>query len=156
MTRLLFNKGVEKYISKYRPLLDIPKNSLCTQLFAFPESTPPIMHESVRMQILRDVEQIAPYVIVRDFYATGLAFIPNATPDKTSNIIVNIEFSDNRNDVVSNSRAFNVAKKLSGRYIDRTQHRVFYKLYSKPVDLRVVTSKYDVLNNRWIKLPSSN
>ena len=155
MSSLLFDKGVEKYISKYRNILDIPKNSLCPALFAFTDFNPPAMHASVRMQILRNIEEIAPYIIVRDFYATGKAFIPSENPDPNADIFVNIEFSDNKGDQINNSRALFLAKKLSGHLLDRTQHKVYYRLFSKPVDPHVLQAKYDVLNDKWMKIPSS-
>jgi hypothetical protein len=155
MQPLIFNQEVQKYISKHKPILDIPKNSLCPELFSFTDFNPPAMLESARMQILRDVEQIAPYVIVRDFYATGMAFVPSDEPSKTADIHINIEFSDNKNDTISYSKAVYVAKKLSGHLIPGTRHKVIYRLFSKPVDTRVLLAKYDVLNNKWIKIPSS-
>lgn len=155
MPSLLFNTEVDKYLAKYNNILDIPKNSLCPLLFSFTESNPPALHESIRMQILRDIEQIAPYVIIRDFYATGLAFVPSERPDTTVPIYINIEFSNNKNDTISYSKAVYVAKKLSGHMLDRTTHKVIYRLFSKPVDTRVLLAKYDVMNNKWVKFSNS-
>lgn len=155
MDHFIFNREVKKYISKYKPILDIPKNSLCPELFSFTDFNPPVMHESARMQILRDMEEIAPYVMVRDFYATGLAFVPSDQPSKTADIHVNIEFNNNKNDTIAYSKAVYIAKKLGGRLLNGTRHKVFYRLFSKPVDTRVLAAKYDILNNKWVKIPSS-
>lgn len=151
-----FDDMVDQYIKKNSDVLDIPKNSLCQYLFSFQEGTPPVLLESVRLQLLNGVERIAPYIKVNKYFLTGECLKPSSTPNHNCDVTIIIEFSNYNDDVTSQFRAYNIAKKLNGKFIDRTQHKVFYHLYDKPVNIRNVSGAYDILGNKWIKVPEIN
>ena len=46
-----------------------------------------------------------------------------------------------------------MCKKLSDKYIDRTQHKVYYFLYEGALKLTDMNGAYDFLSNKWIKVP---
>lgn len=148
-----FDDIVDKYIQKNSDVLNIPKNSLCTQLFTFREGTPPVLLESVRLQLLNGVERIAPYIKVRKFYLTGESLVPSSTVSAYSDVIIILEYADFNGDYTSQHRAFEQTKKLNGQYIDRTQHKVFYRMYEKHISINDLNGAYDIMNNKWIKVP---
>ena len=149
-----FDDIVDKYIQKNSDVLDIPKNSLCPDLFSFQEGTPPVLLESVRLQLLNGVERIAPYIKVRKYFLTGECIAPTSSPDKHSDVYIFIEYTSYSEDLTSQHRAFEQTKKLNGQYIDRTQHRVYYRLYKDMIGINNVNGAYDILANKWIKVPT--
>ena len=149
-----FNDVVDSYLKKNSDVLDIPKNSLCPYLFSFKEGTPPVLLESVRLQLLSDLERVAPYVKILKYYLTGESLVPRSDVDSKSDVAIAIEFANYNDDVTSQYRAYSMCKKLSDKYIDRTQHKVYYYLYEGSLNLRDMSGAYDFLNNRWIKVPA--
>jgi hypothetical protein len=167
-----FDDMVSKYIAKNGNVLDIPKNppSLCTDLFSFQEGTPPVLKESIRLHILSDIERIAPYIKILNFYITGKCLQPISNPDKQCNVNVVIEFANYNDDETSHRRAYIMAQKLSSsntrthpskrdkhesnkRYLGDTQHEIFYHLYNKTLSQSNLAGIYDVFKNKWIKVP---
>lgn len=148
-----FDDIVDKYIQKNSDVLDIPKNSLCPNLFSFQEGTPPVLLESVRLQLLNGIERIAPYVKVRKYYLTGEVLQSTSQPNKHSDVIVMMEYSNYNDDPTSQHRAFEQTKKLNGQFIDRTLHKVYYRLYNSMISLSDINGAYDILANKWIKVP---
>jgi len=113
-----FDDIVDKYIQKNSDVLDIPKNSLCPNLFSFQEGTPPVLLESVRLQLLNGVERIAPYIKVRNYFLTGECIVPTSTVDNSCDVVVLIEFANYNDDITSQHRAYEQTKKLNGQFID--------------------------------------
>lgn len=148
-----FDDTVDQYIRKNTDVLNIPKNSLCQYLFSFQEGTPPVLHESVRLQLLNGIERIAPYIKVNKYFLTGECITPQTLPAHDSDVTMYISFANYNDDVTSQHQAYRMAKKLSGEYIDRTQHKVYYHLYDKQFSLNDVNGAYDILGNKWIKVP---
>jgi len=151
-----FDDIVDKYIQKNSDVLNIPKNSLCSDLFSFQEGTPPVLLESVRLQLLNGVERIAPYIKVRNYFLTGESIVPTSTINNNSDVVVLIEFANYNDDITSQHRAYEQTKKLNGQFIDRTQHKVYYRMYSSIVSRDSINGAYDILGNRWIKVPEIN
>lgn len=165
-----FDTMVSNYIRKNTDVLNIPKNSLCTDLFSFREGTPPALIESVRLHILNDIERIAPYIRVLKYYITGDCLVPKELPDNKCDVNVIIEFAGYKEDNISYQRAYDMCKKLSSssstvnksthnkhqtnkRYLDRTRHEIFYHLYDKAISPVQLKGIYDILNNKWVKVP---
>jgi|LauGreDrversion4_2_1035121.scaffolds.fasta_scaffold290631_2 hypothetical protein len=148
-----FDDIVDRYINRNSDVLNIPKNSLCPDLFSFNEGTPPVLLETVRLHILNDIERIAPYIKINSYYLTGECLIPSSEPSRTCDLTMCIEFASYNDDVTSHMRAFHLLKKLNARYIDRTQHKIYYHMYSEPVSIHDLRSAYDVLRNKWMKVP---
>lgn len=148
-----FDDIVDTYIKKNSDVLDIPKNSLSPGLFSFREGTPPVLLESVRLHLLNDLERVAPYIKVLKYYITGESIVPTANVDPKSSVTVAIEFANYNDDVTSQHRAYSMCKKLSDKYIDRTQHKVYYFLYEGALKLTDMNGAYDFLSNKWIKVP---
>ena len=148
-----FDDTVDQYIRKNTDVLNIPKNSLCQYLFSFQEGTPPVLHETVRLQLLNGIERIAPYIKVNRYVLTGEAINPSSHPAHNSDVTICIDFANYNDDVTSQTRAYNMAKKLSGQFIDRTQHKVYYHLYDNHININNLNGAYDILANKWIKVP---
>jgi len=148
-----FDDIVDRYIQKNSDVLDIPKNSLCPSLFSFQEGTPPVLLESVRLQLLNGVERIAPYIQVQKYFLTGECLIPSSNIDPHSDVIILIQFANYNDDITSQHRSFEQTKKLNGQFINRTQHKVYYRLYSSPISINDINGSYDILANKWIKVP---
>lgn len=148
-----FDDIVDTYIKKNADVLNIPKNSLCPYLFSFQEGTPPVLLESVRLHILNDIEKIAPYILVQKYLLTGECLQPTMSPDKTSDVNIVISFSNYNDDVTSQHRAYEMSKKFSGKFVDRTQHKVFYYLYDTPISINNLKGAFDILSNKWLKVP---
>ena len=148
-----FDDIVDTYVRKNSDILVIPKNSLSPGLFSVREGTPAVLLESVRLQLLNDIERIAPYIKVLKYYLTGESIVPTANVDTKSSVTVAIEFANYNDDITSQHRAYSMCKKLSDKYIDRTQHKVYYFLYEGTLRLTDMNGAYDFLGNRWIKVP---
>lgn len=149
-----FDDMVNTYIKKNADVLNIPKHSLCTQLFSFEEGTPPVLLESVRLQLLNDIERISPYIKVLRFYLTGETIAPTSIINPKSDVSVAIGFANYNNDITSQHRAYSMTKKLSNKYIDRSQHKVFYYLYEGDLNLNNLNGAFDIVANKWIKVPA--
>lgn len=148
-----FDDIVDTYINKNSDVLNIPKNSLCPYLFSFQEGTPPVLLESVRLQLLNGMERIGPYIKVLKYLLTGECLHPSSDPSKTSDVSVVISFAAYTNDSTTQYKAYQMSKKLSGQYVDRTQHKVYYYLYDTPLNISNLDSAFDILNNKWLKVP---
>jgi len=148
-----FDDIVDTYISKNSDVLNIPKNSLCPYLFSFQEGTPPVLLESVRLQLLNDTERIAPYIKVQKYFLTGECLQPTTDPSKTCDLSVVLSFTSYEKDTTTQYKAYEMCKKLSGKYVDRTQHKVYYYMYDTPISINNLEGAFDILNNKWVKVP---
>lgn len=151
-----FDAMVDTYIRKNSDVLNIPKNSLSVQLFSFQEGTPPVLLESVRLQLLNDIEKIAPYVKVLKYYLTGESIVPTSTINPRSEVSVVVEYANYNDDPTSHQRAYEITKKLNNKFVDRSLHKVYYYLYEGSSNLNDMNGAYDILNNRWIRVPEIN
>ena len=148
-----FDKIVDTYIKKNTDVLNIPKNSLCQYLFSFQEGTPPVLLESVRLQILNCIERIAPYIKIQNWCLTGECLKPTEDPSDKCEVSVVISFTDYNKDGTNTQRAYEMCRKLSGSYIDRTRHKLYFYMYDVPLNISNLDGVYDVLTNKWIKVP---
>ena len=145
---------VDGYIKKNMDVLNIPKNSLCADLFSFQEGTPPVLLETVRLQILNCIERIAPYIKIQNWCLTGECLKPTSAPDKKCELSIVISFVPYKGDTTSHHRAYDMCKKLSGSYVDRSLHKLYFYMYETPLNISNLDGAYDVLINKWIKVPN--
>lgn len=149
-----FDDIVDTYIKKNTDVLNIPKNSLCPNLFSFQEGTPPVLLESVRLQILNCIERISPYIKIQRWYLTGECIKPSSTPNDSCEVSVVISFASYSDDNTTEQRAYEMCRKLSGSYVDRTQHKLYFYMYDTPLSISNLDGAYDVLTNKWVKVPN--
>ena len=108
-----FDDAVKDYIRKNGNILDIPKASLSQYLFAFKECTPPVLHESIRLHILNDIERIAPYIKIQKYFLTGECIQPTTNPNTKSNVTVVIEYSNYNGDNTTQYKAAKLINKIN-------------------------------------------
>ena len=151
-----FDDIVDTYIKKNTDVLNIPKNSLCPYLFTFQEGTPPVLLETVRLQILNCIERIAPYMNIKKWYLTGDCIRPSNPPDNKCEVSVVISFSGYNDDTTSEQRGYEMCRKLSGTYVDRSQHKLYFYMYNTSLSINNLDGAYDVFLNKWVKVPETD
>lgn len=132
-------------------VIDIPRNSLDSTVFSFPEGERPLLQSSIKKQILRDIERINSVYPVRRFYIIGS--IVTHRYNISSDIDVNVELEDrgNREEDISLEAILRVTKSLNGKLAIGTTHPINYYLMQHEYDLDKTDAAYDVVNDKWLK-----
>lgn len=131
--------------------IDIPRNSLDPDVFTFNEGQPPTLKESIKGQIMQDIEKIGRVTIVNTFYIIGSILTKQYSQD--SDIDVNVEVFKEDSDDLTFSRLLSVLKDINGKLAIGTKHPINYYIMTDEYDLSKTNGAYDVLSQKWIKEP---
>lgn len=134
-------------------IIDIPRNSLDPQVWEFPDGGHPIMHPSIKVQILEDIGKIENIVPVKEFFAIGSILTHRYS--KTSDIDINVVIDEQDFDNISREALVNLAVKLNGNLASGTSHPINYFFVKGEFDTENADGIYDVANERWVKEPIS-
>lgn len=134
--------------------IHIPRESLCPNVFQFFEDgRPPILQDSIKAQILTDIQMLENVVPITNFYLIGDVLTPYYTDRSDMNIYVEID--PQIIDQLASAQIFYNLKRINGRYATGTRHKINYLLHSQKLDVDTQNAVYDIVNERWIKRPEA-
>jgi len=130
-------------------VIDIPRNSLDPSVFEFPSEGDPILHPSIKMQIMQDIERLSDEVNVVRYFMIGSILTNRYTNNADIDVNVQIEPRDG----MTMESLFSVLRRLNGNLAVGTTHPINYYIIKDDYDLDSADAAYDILNERWIKKP---
>lgn len=139
----------EQYLDE--SIVDIPKNSMAPDVFSFEENREPILLDSIRYQILNDIQKFKQISNVKGAFIVGS--ILTKLYNKTSDIDVNIEMYNEEVDDMSEAKLLLLLKNINGRMATGTQHPINYYILLKEPSEDQFNGIYDIFTNKLIKVP---
>jgi predicted nucleotidyltransferase len=143
----------KKFITE--SVVDIPRNTLDPTVFSFPESGLPVLQSAIKEQIIRDIQRLSSIFPISDFYIIGS--ILTRRYNENSDIDVNVEL-DSRGiiDELSTNTILKALKRVNGKLATGTTHPINYYIMREEYDLDKTDAAYDVLSDKWIKIPEES
>ncbi len=139
------------YNSLFESVVHISKDALDPTVFTITPGGEPILQESVRIQILKDVDDIRMAIPVVNFFMIGSILTKNYSED--SDIDVTVEVDAQLIDSIATSELMHKLTLLNGKLASGTTHPINYYLITSEFDVDKAEAVYDVVNNKWIKQP---
>lgn len=136
-------------------VVDIPRDTLDPTVFSFPESGQPVLQSAIKDQIMKDIHRLGSVFPIKDFYIIGS--ILTRRYNENSDIDVNVEL-DSRGDTdeMATSSILKILKKVNGRLATGTTYPINYYIMRDEYDLDKTEAAYDVMSDRWLKLPKDD
>ena len=133
--------------------IDIPKHSLDPTVFETAnEVSEPIMHPSIKKQIIQGIQDFERLMIVNRCYVVGSILTKAYTSE--SDIDVNLEVNREEIDDLMEVKLLAVLKTVNGKLATGTTHPInYYILMAGDVDESSFDGMYDVMNEKWLKVP---
>lgn len=132
-------------------VVDLARDSLDNTVFQFPEMGLPILHDSIKVQVLNDVDQIRKVIPVVNFYIIGSILTKNYTNNCDIDVTVQVEAE--LVDDIATAELMHTIKILNGKLAAGTTHPINYYVITHEYDTDKADAVYDVVNNKWIKTP---
>jgi len=148
-----FDSFINTYLCE--SIVDIKRNSLDPTVFQFPDDGQPIMHPMIKTQIMEDIVEINKITPVNRFLAIGSILTPKYSRSSDIDINVEIEKEDQVSDIKMDT-IFQLVKKLNGNIAAGTTHPLNYYIIQGEYDLSKTDAAYDVVNEKWIKIPEAS
>ena len=134
--------------------VQIPRESLDSTVFQFfDDGRPPVLQDSIKAQIITDVQSLEQVAPITGFYLVGDILTPYYV--EATNMDVYIELDPEVVDNISTAGLFYNIRRLNGRFATNTTHRVYYHLHTQHLDEEAEEAVYDIINERWPKRPSA-
>lgn len=109
----------------------------------------PILRDGIRMQILKDVDEIRYKVTVQSFIIVGDVLTKKYQKDTPINVVIEIDPFD-INAIIS-ADLLSILNKINDRLAADTLHPIRYYITTQGLDRSKTIASYDVLNDKWIK-----
>ncbi|MDD4110043.1 MAG: hypothetical protein PHS54_00655 [Clostridia bacterium] len=132
-------------------LVNISRDELDSTVFQFKEDGTPILRDSIKIQILKDIDEIRNIMPVVAFYIVGDILTKNYT-EKTD-IDIPVQVDKQLIDSISTADIMHLLKYLNGRLAADTQHAINYYIITYDFDSSKSSAVYDIVNEKWIKPP---
>lgn len=130
----------------------IPRESLSPSIFQFfDDGRPPILHDSIKFQIGKDLSSLGEVAPITDAHMVGELLTPYFADN--SNIEIYVSVDPEAIDNLATAGIFWNLKRLQGKYAVGTTHKIYYFMRTQEIDLNQVDAAYDVINERWLKRP---
>jgi len=133
--------------------VNLTKDNLDPLVFEFRADGMPCLRDAIRVQILRDIDEIRKVIPVDRFLMIGKMLSKNFTPN--TDIEVSVQVDAQAIDSVSTAEILHLLKYINGHLAADTQHPINYYVIPHDLDETRVGSVFDIVNNRWIKTPKS-
>ncbi len=111
----------------------------------------PVLRDSVRIQILRDIDEIRYILPVTTFFMIGDILTRNY--ERTTPIDISVQVDTQLVDSISVADMLHLLKRLNGRLAADTMHPINYYITTQDFDDTQVEAVYDIVNMRWLKAP---
>lgn len=111
----------------------------------------PILRDSVRIQILKDIDEIRYILPVTTFFMVGDMLTRNY--ERSTPIDISVQVDTQLVDSISVADMLHLLKRLNGRMAADTMHPINYYITTQDFDDTQVEAVYDIINTRWLKAP---
>jgi predicted nucleotidyltransferase len=132
-------------------VVDLARDELDPTVFTFREDGSPVLKESLRIQILNDIDQIRHVLPVVNFYIIGSILTKNYTDD--TDIDVTVQVDAQLVDSIATAEVMHLLKTINGRLAGDSRHPINYYIITDEYDQDKADAIYDVANDKWIKTP---
>lgn len=141
---VIFNKLKESVVS-------LSKFDLDPGVFNSKENGSPVLRDSIKVQILKDIDQIRNVAAVVRFYMVGSILTTNY--DNSSDIDVTVEIDSHSIDNISTATLMHTIKNLNGKLASDTLHPINYYIITHELNDDKYDAVYDIINDKWLKIP---
>ena len=132
-------------------VVNISRDSLDETVFQYREMGLPILRDAIKLQIIKDVDQIRTVAPVVNFILIGSILTKNY--EKTCDIDVSVQVDPEVIDEISTADLMHLLTQLNGRYAIGTTHPINYYIITHEFDTDKAEAVYDIINEKWIKAP---
>lgn len=111
----------------------------------------PVLRDSVKVQILKDIDEIRGVLPVVNFYVVGEILSSNYTMNTDIDVAVQVDAQliDN----IATAEVMHLLHTLNGRLAADTRHPLYYYIITYEYDMDKSEAVYDVVNEKWPKVP---
>jgi hypothetical protein len=145
----IFDKFV--YDSLFESVGTIGRDDLDPAVFHFNSEGIPILRDSIRVQILKNIDEIRHILPVIDFFLVGA--ILSRDYERSTPLDISVQVDSQLVDSISVADMLHLLKYLNGHMAADTMHPINYYITTQDFDDVRVDAVYDILNNRWLKSP---
>lgn len=111
----------------------------------------PVLRDSVRIQILKDIDEIRYILPVTTFFMVGDILTRNY--ERSTPIDISVQVDTQLVDSISVADMLHLLKRLNGCMAADTMHPINYYITTQDFDDTQVEAVYDIVNTRWLKAP---
>jgi len=112
----------------------------------------PILRDNIKVQILKDIDQIRAIIPVSEFYLVGGILTRNY--ERTTEISVSVRVDEQLIDSIATADLMHLLVYINGCMAGDTMHKINYYIVTHSVDQTSIGAIYDIINERWIKAPA--
>ncbi len=141
------------YASLRESVLTLAKDDLDPVVFQPNVEGTPVLRETIRIQILKDIDEIRKILPVVNFYIIGSILTKNY--DVKTDIDVSVQVDAQQVDSIATADVMHLLANLNGRMAGETAHPINYYVVLEDFDDTKVDAAYDVINDKWLKLPKA-
>ncbi len=134
-------------------VVTLSKDDLDPVVFQPNDEGTPTLREPIRVQILNDIDQIRKVMPVVNFYLIGSILTKNY--DLRTDIDVSVQVDPQEIDSIATADIMHLLKNLNGRFAGETAHPINYYIVLDDFDDSKVDAAYDIVNDKWLKLPKA-
>ena len=134
-------------------VMTLSREDLDPAIFQPRENGVPTLREPIRVQILKDVDEIRAILPVVKFFVIGSILTKNY--DRTTDIDVSVQVDAELVDSISTADIMYLLKQINGKMASDTTHPINYYVVTDEYDPSKAEAIYDVVNDRWIKEPKN-
>lgn len=150
-----YDNAINSFLHKkifQESIVNISRDTLDPTVFqTFDDGGLPIFREGIKKQIITDINLIDGVVPVVNFFAIGSILTKNY--DERTDIDINVQVDAEISDSVSTAEVLHVLKNINGKLAVGTTHPVNYFIVTQDYDLDKTEAAYDVVNEKWLKIP---
>lgn len=147
----MFDNIIHSYLKE--SIVNISRNSLDETVFQYKENGLPILKDAIKLQIIKDIDQIRNVVPVIDFILIGSILTKNY--DKNCDMDVSVQVDPESIDQIATAELMHLLTQLNGRYAIGTTHPINYYILTHDFDTDKTEAAYDIINEKWIKAPKN-
>ena len=145
----IFDKFVYNRLSE--SIETIGKEYLDPAVFQSNSEGVPILRDSIRIQILKNIDEIRYILPVINFFLVGDILSNNY--ERSTPLDISVQVDTQLVDSISVADMLHLLKFLNGRMAADTMHPINYYITTQDFDDTQVEAVYDILDNRWLKAP---
>lgn len=147
----IFDKII--YNTLTESVLSLTQDELDPMVFKPNEMGLPILRDAIRIQILRDIDEIRKVLPVVNFWLIGSILTKNY--DENTDIDVTVQVDAELVDNISTAEVMHLLKYLNGNLASDTTHPINYYIIPHEYDDTKADAIYDIVNDRWLKTPKN-
>lgn len=134
-------------------VVTLSKDDLDSTVFTSKMGGVPVLHDAIKIQILKDIDEIRKTAPVVNFYLIGSILTKNY--DRNSDLDITVQIDEQFVDNISAISILHVLKELNGKLATGSSHPINYYITTQELDTDKTEAVYDIVNEKWLKTPKS-